>query len=78
MTDRQEWIDWVKAKRQQQAKLRAEALALKQSGLSIGRPSPAGRQDLTARELQSLEGQIESIEKVIQQVIAEQGLASDT
>jgi len=75
---RQEWLDYVKALRQRQADLRAEARPFEAGDIMIGRPLPGYQhEDLTAAHIAAIHGEIASIEKTIKRVIAEQGLPSD-
>ena len=71
MATKQEWLDWVKAKRLAQAEMR-EQLGAMEGGLRIG----SHGHDLTAMEISLLKQQIESVEKVVQHVIATEGLPS--
>jgi hypothetical protein len=72
MADRQDWLEWIRAKRRAQAEMREEIRAL-EGGLSIGHHG----HDLTAREISILKQQIEGVERVVQDVITTEGLPSD-
>jgi hypothetical protein len=72
MATRQEWLDWVKAKRQAQAEMREQISAM-ENGLRIG---SHGR-DITPMEISLLKQQIAGVEKVVQDAIKSEGLPSD-
>ena len=75
MATKQEWMEFVQALRTRQDELRAEALPFEEGKIFIGQPLPAGqRVDMTNAHIAAIKGEVESLEKTIQKVIAEQGL----
>lgn len=78
MPSKQEWLDYVKTLRQRQADLRAEVRPFEAGDIRIGRPLPGYQhEDLTATHIAAIHGEIASIEKTIQHVIATEGLPTD-
>jgi hypothetical protein len=72
MATRQEWLDWVKAKRQAQAEMREQISAM-ENGLRIG----SNGHDITAMEISLLKQQIAGVERVVQDAIKSEGLPPD-
>jgi hypothetical protein len=72
MATRQEWLDWIKAKRLDQAEMRKQISDM-ENGLRIGHHG----HDITGMEISLLKQQIEGVEKVVQDAIATEGLPSD-
>ena len=74
MATKQEWLNWVKEQRQEQAKLREFIFALEDS-MRLRRPS---RKDLTEKDIWIMRQKIDNLETVVQNVIATEGLPSDS
>ena len=75
MATKQEWIEFVQALRTRQDELRAEALPFEEGKIFIGQPLPGWQQaDMTKAHIAAIKGEVESLEKTIQKVIAEQSL----
>jgi hypothetical protein len=72
MATRQEWLDWIKAKRLDQSEM-SKQISDMEGGL---RPGSYGH-DITAMEISLLKQQIAGIEKVVQDVIKSEGLPPD-
>jgi hypothetical protein len=77
MATKQEWTEFVQALRARQDELRAEALPFEEGKIFIGQPLPAGQHvDMTMAHIGAIKGEIASLEKTIQKVIAEQDLGN--
>jgi hypothetical protein len=75
MASKQEWTEFVQALRARQDELRAEARPFEEGKLFVGLPLPNWqRADMTKAHIAAIKGEIASLEKTIQRVVAEQGL----
>ena len=77
MATKQQWIEFVRALRARQDDLRAEARAFEEGRISVGWPLPGPLRvdvDMTRAHISAIKGEIASLEKTAQRVIAEQSL----
>jgi hypothetical protein len=76
MASKQQWIEFVQALRARQDELRAEARPFEDGKISVGQPLPDWHRDvdMTKAHIAAIKGEIASLGKTIQGVIAEQGL----
>lgn len=77
MATKQQWGEFVQALRARQDELRAEARPFEEGKIFVGQPLPDGLHvDMTKAHIKAIKGEIASLEKTIQKVIAEQGLGN--
>ncbi len=73
--DRPDWIGFVKALRAEQDRLRAELGPYEDGTMRVGRRSPGGIwEDFTEERIATINGEVASLQRTIDRVIAEQGL----
>jgi hypothetical protein len=76
MATKELWIEFVRSLRSRQDALRAEARPFEEGKIFVGIPVPGWHRDadITKSHIAAIYGEIASLEKTLQRVIAEQGL----
>ncbi len=73
--DRPDWIGFIKGLRAEQERLRAELRPYEDGTMRVGRRPPGGIwEDFTEERIATINGEIGSLQRTIDRVIAEQGL----
>jgi hypothetical protein len=75
MADPATWYAFIKSLRAEQDELRAELEPYEMGGMRVGEKPPGGAwRDTTAERIAQIKGEIASLQRTIDNVIAEQGL----